>query len=321
MRNFLNKCGKNTLFLIDEFGTGSDPELGGALAETFLEVFFERQSFGIITTHYANLKKMANETNGISNANMRFDSDSLEPEFHLQLGEAGSSFTFEVAQKMGIPYRLINRSKKKVEGGKIKFDKSIAKLQQERSKLTKTNKKLRVEQLKAAENKEELDKKNARVQQKLEDYQELYDNNQQLIHLGRKFDKLSKAYYHSKNKKQLISEALKIAEIENSKREKQTKKQHKREHQRKHKIRQEAQKQLKPIRQQKEIRKKKEVEKAKKAEKQRLASLKANDRVRLEGSRAIGTIDKIEKDKAIINYGMFTTEAPLTKIELVQKAK
>ena len=123
MKHFLRKCNDKTLFLIDEFGTGSDPELGGALAETFLEVFYEKESFGIITTHYANLKKMAQETEAISNANMLFDSKTLEPLFKLHLGEAGSSFTFEVAQKNGIPYSLINRSKKKVERGKIRFDK------------------------------------------------------------------------------------------------------------------------------------------------------------------------------------------------------
>lgn len=85
---------------------------------------------------------MANENPAIVNANMMFDNNSLEPIFKLKLGEAGSSFTFEVAQKNGIPYSIINRSKKKVERGKIRFDKSIAKLQHERSQLTKTKHKL-----------------------------------------------------------------------------------------------------------------------------------------------------------------------------------
>ena len=134
MNNFLKKCTKQTLFLIDEFGTGSDPELGGALAETFLEVFYEREAFGIITTHYSNLKLLANELPHIQNANMLFDEKTLLPIFKLVIGQAGSSFTFEVAQKNGIPYSLINRSKKKIERGKIRFDKTIAKLQKERSK-------------------------------------------------------------------------------------------------------------------------------------------------------------------------------------------
>ena len=100
---FFKKCDDNTLFLIDEFGTGSDPELGGALAEVILEDFYERKSFGLITTHYANLKLLADELPAMLNANMQFDDKTLEPVFKLILGEAGSSFTFEVAQKNGIP--------------------------------------------------------------------------------------------------------------------------------------------------------------------------------------------------------------------------
>ena len=107
------------MFLIDEFGTGSDPELGGALAETFLEVFYEREAFGIITTHYSNLKLLANELPYMENANMLFNEKSLEPMYKLVVGQAGSSFTFEVAQKNGIPYSLINKSKKKIERGKV----------------------------------------------------------------------------------------------------------------------------------------------------------------------------------------------------------
>ncbi|KKK87908.1 hypothetical protein LCGC14_2748530, partial [marine sediment metagenome] len=118
-------CDEHTLFLIDEFGTGSDPELGGALAETFLEVFYERGSYGIITTHYANLKMMANETDAITNANMLFDASTLEPLYKLHLGEAGSSFTFEVAQKNGIPYSLINRSNCLLSGFASPFCKYI----------------------------------------------------------------------------------------------------------------------------------------------------------------------------------------------------
>ena len=321
MRYFLKKCDKNTLFLIDEFGTGTDPELGGALAETFLEVFFERKSFGIITTHYANLKKMASETPGINNANMRFDCKSLEPEFKLQMGEAGSSFTFEVAQQNGIPYSLINRSKKKVERGKIRFDKSIAKLQQERSKLSKTTAALEKEKLKTTKHKKSLEDKSSKIQQKLEDFQELYDSNQQLIYLGRKLDNLSENYFQNKNKKKLISEFLKLVAIENSKRKRKSKKQKAKEKQQQQKIQKEAEKKLVEIRKKKKAEEKRAKQKAKEEEIKRIASFDIDDRVRLEGSNAVGTIDRIEKGKALINYGMFTTEADLEKLELVKSAK
>ena len=148
MNYFLKKCNSKTLFLIDEFGTGSDPELGGALAETFLEVFYEREAFGIITTHYSILKLLANELPNIQNANMMFDEKTLEPIYKLALGQAGSSFTFEVAQKNGIPYSLINKSKKKIERGKVRFDQTIVKLQKERSKLEKTERSLKVNEQK-----------------------------------------------------------------------------------------------------------------------------------------------------------------------------
>lgn len=94
MNYFLRKCNEKTLFLIDEFGTGSDPELGGALAEAFLEVFYERGSYGIITTHYANLKMLANELPAITNANMLFDAHSLKPLFKLPHGRSRKFFHF-----------------------------------------------------------------------------------------------------------------------------------------------------------------------------------------------------------------------------------
>ena len=99
MNYFLKKCNDKTLFLIDEFGTGSDPDLGGALAEVFLEEFYHREAYGIITTHYTNLKILANELPNATNANMLFDEKTLMPMYKLHLGQAGSSFTFEVAQK------------------------------------------------------------------------------------------------------------------------------------------------------------------------------------------------------------------------------
>ena len=166
MRNFLRKCNNNTLFLIDEFGTGSDPELGGALAEIFLEEFYTKGSFGIITTHYANLKVLANELENVSNANMQFDEKTLEPLYKLFIGQAGSSFTFEVAQKNGIPFSLINKAKKRVEVEKVRLDKTISRLQKERNKLQKTSETLDKEKSKAIEKTESLNEKQQKIQEK-----------------------------------------------------------------------------------------------------------------------------------------------------------
>ncbi len=314
MNHFLKKCNKNTLFLIDEFGTGSDPELGGALAETFLEVFYERDAFGIITTHYTNLKLLADELPDAINANMLFDNKSLEPLYQLHLGEAGSSYTFEVAQKNGIPYSLINRAKKKIERGKVRFDKTIANLQKERSNLRKTSESLKTEEQKARVESKQLEEVNARVQEKLESYQELFDSNQKLISLGKKFDSLSEKYFNNKQKKQLIDEMMKLVMVENSKRKKLAPKVKKVVKAKEQKIIKEVEEKVEVIRE----RKKEEKEKAKRLPPPKpKVILKIGDRVRMIDGRAVGTIDTIEKNKAIVNYGIFTTNVSLTELEKV----
>jgi DNA mismatch repair protein MutS2 len=315
MNYFLKKCNNKTLFLIDEFGTGSDPELGGALAETFLEEFYHREAFGIITTHYTNLKILANELPFAQNANMLFDEKSLEPMYKLILGQAGSSFTFEVAQKNGIPFGLINRAKKKIEGGKVRFDKTIATLQKERSKLEKTSLTLKEEESKAREESKKMENINAKIQEKLERYQELYDANQRLIYMGQKIDDISEKYFNNKDKKLLIGEFLKMVEIENSKRKKVTLKEKKAKEIIEKKVIEEVQVKVEEIREKKkeERKKKKEIELIKPK-----VVLKVGDRVRMLDGKSVGTIDKIEKNKAIVNYGIFTSKVSLEELEFVQ---
>ncbi|KEZ94583.1 endonuclease MutS2 [Nonlabens ulvanivorans] len=315
MRGFLKKADDKTLFLIDEFGTGSDPELGGALAESMLEELYSRKSFGIITTHYTNLKMLANELPEMTNANMLFDAQSLEPIYKLQLGEAGSSFTFEVAQKNGIPYSLINKAKKKVERGKIRFDKSIAALQKERSNLRKNNEALREREIKATQKVNKLDDTQDRVQQKLLDFQEMYDSYQRYIQLGKKFDGLAKDFSNNKKKKLLVDELMKMVITENVKRQPAPKKteakKHKQEQGKKKQLENEVIQKVAKIREQKKKNPKPVV-----APKPKV-TLKKNDRVRLLDSKSVGTIDQIEKGKATVNYGMFTTIVSVEQLEKV----
>ena len=316
MNYFLRKCNSRTLFLIDEFGTGSDPELGGALAETFLEVFYERKAFGIITTHYSNLKLLANELPYMQNANMLFNERSLEPMYKLVIGQAGSSFTFEVAQKNGIPYSLINKSKKKIERGKVRFDATIAKLQKERSKLERTERSLKENEKKKLSEADKLEEINAKVQKKLENFQELYDTNQRLIYLGQKVNDLAEKFQDNNKKRELMGELFRLVQIENSKRKKGSAKEKRAEKAKETQIRKEAEKKVDLIRKKKKAAKKKDVvvEKPK-------PILKVGDRVRMHDGRAIGSIDTIEKNKAIVNYGMFTTNVNLDLLELVEAKK
>lgn len=317
MNYFLRKCNKNTLFLIDEFGTGSDPELGGSLAEAFLEVFYDRKAFGIITTHYSNLKLLANELPYMRNANMLFNERTLEPIYKLVIGQAGSSFTFEVAQKNGIPYSLINKAKKKIERGKIRFDATIAKLQKQRSRLERTEQSLKENEKKKQSEADKLEEINQKVQKKLESFQELYDSNQRLIYLGQKVNDLADKFQNNNKKRELMSELFRLIQIENSKKKKVSAKQKRVEKAKEAQIKKEAEKKVNLIRQKKKKAKQKQKEKPLPPK----PVLKIGDRVRMHDGRAIGSIDEIKKGKAIVNYGIFTTNVNIDLLELVEVKK
>ncbi|SEB54186.1 DNA mismatch repair protein MutS2 [Tenacibaculum sp. MAR_2009_124] len=328
MRHFLRKCNENTLFLIDEFGTGSDPELGGSLAEIFLEEFYNKKAFGIITTHYANLKVLANELDNVTNANMQFNERTLEPTYKLLIGQAGSSFTFEVAQKNGIPYSLINRAKKRVENEKIRLDKTISKLQKERNRLQKTSDTLEKQKSKEQEHLENLNNKEQRLREKLEGFQELYDSNQRMLSLGRFINELLNKYFQTNNKKELSANFFKWVTSEKTKftkknpPKKKTKTEKKQdeiaEKKQKEAIKKVEQEVLKKV---VKVREEKKIEAAKIAKAKAEYVFKIGDKVRLVDGNAVGTIDKIEKKKAFVNYGFFTTEAKIEQLELVQRAK
>ena len=328
MRYFLRKCNENTLFLIDEFGTGSDPELGGALAEIFLEEFYHKKAFGIITTHYSNLKVLANELENVTNANMQFDERSLEPLYKLFVGQAGSSFTFEVAQKNGIPFSLINKAKKRVETEKVRLDKTISKLQKERNRLQKNSDNLEKQKSKEQEHLDNLQEKEQRIQNKLAGFQELYDQNQKMLSLGRKTNELLNKYFQTNNKKELNLNFNKWVADEKVKYIKKNPVKPKTKAQ-KQKAKVAVKKQQEVIKKVEkevlekvvEVRKEKKIEAAKIAKAKSEYVYKLNDRVRIIDSNSVGTIDKIDKKSVTINYGIFTTKTSVDKLELVEKAK
>ena len=144
MKHFMENANGKTLFFIDELGSGSDPNLGGAFAEVIMEELARRNSYGVVTTHYLNLKVMANHTKGILNGAMQFDEVNLLPLYKLVTGKPGSSYTFAIAQRIGLPQHLINRARKLVEDDHFKLDKllnsteqDLQQLQQEKTSLAK----------------------------------------------------------------------------------------------------------------------------------------------------------------------------------------
>lgn len=114
MRYFLEHADKQTLVLIDEFGTGTDPQFGGPIAEAILQTLNEKRIRGVFTTHYSNLKNFASQSQGLENASMLFDNVGMKPLYILQVGKPGSSFAFEIAQKIGLPHAVIALAKEKV---------------------------------------------------------------------------------------------------------------------------------------------------------------------------------------------------------------
>ncbi|HNF29731.1 MAG TPA: DNA mismatch repair protein MutS [Chitinophagaceae bacterium] len=122
MKHFIEMANGKTLFFIDELGSGSDPVLGGAFAEVILEELCKKHAMGIVTTHYLNLKVMANHTKGIINGAMAFDEKNLKPMYVLTIGKPGSSYTFAIAQRIGLSPHLISKAKALVDDNHFKLD-------------------------------------------------------------------------------------------------------------------------------------------------------------------------------------------------------
>lgn len=125
MKQFLRSCNEDTLILIDEFGTGTEPMLGGAIAEAILRKLNESGTYGVLTTHYTNLKHYAVSEEGILNGAMLFDTQHMNPLFQLEIGKPGSSFAFEIARKIGLPENILQDATGKIGKKHIDFDKNL----------------------------------------------------------------------------------------------------------------------------------------------------------------------------------------------------
>ncbi len=186
MKRFLTVANKRTLLLLDEFGTGSDPDLGGALAEVFFEELYNRKSFGVITTHYSNIKLKADELQNAVNGCMLFNTETLEPLYKFSMGQPGSSFTFEVAQINGIPISLIDEAKTRMDERKVKLDRLLNELQKEKTYLERLNKDHIDAQKLADEARLSFVDRKERLDEKLKAQQELSERNNKYINAGKK---------------------------------------------------------------------------------------------------------------------------------------
>ena len=221
MKHFLQVSNRRTLLLLDEFGTGSDPDLGGALAEVFFENLYNKKSFGVITTHYANIKLKADQLKNAINGCMLFDTETLEPMYKFSIGQPGSSFTFEVAQINGIPLELIEEAKTRLDARKVSMDSLLSELQREKTYLERLNNEHIEAQELAQKAKNEYLEKKERFEAKLKTQQETIEINNKFITSGKKLKQFIDRYQTKNRKKDankpLIDEVTKYISLEKSK--------------------------------------------------------------------------------------------------------
>jgi DNA mismatch repair protein MutS2 len=169
MKHFIENANGKTLFFIDELGSGSDPSLGGAFAEVIMLELLKKHSYGVVTTHYLNLKVMAGKTTGIVNGAMAFDEKRLQPQFQLIVGKPGSSYTFSIAERIGLDKRLIEKAKSLVDEDQYRLDKLLNRTEQDLRDIAKKDKELH-----------HLIKENERLQKEMEKIMDKEKHRQQV---------------------------------------------------------------------------------------------------------------------------------------------
>jgi len=292
MKFFLEHANRRTLVLLDEFGTGSDPELGGALAEVFFEELYGKKTFGVITTHFSPIKVKASQLRNAVNGCMLFDTLTLAPTYQLSMGEPGSSFTFEVAKMNGISEDLLNRARKKVDGKKVKMDQLLSDLQRQKTELQLAMK-LTAEQHERARKEEEGFKgKLEKLELKLERQQLLSDRNNKYLHLGKKMDTFVGSFVLRSKNKELLEEIKKFIAMEKTNRMESAQKK----------------------KAETEIRQRQE--KKKKLVQDRTLMIQGAT-VRLERTRQVGEIIDVLGETATVAFGNFKTKVELNKLILI----
>lgn len=296
MRTFLEVANRRSLLLLDEFGTGSDPELGGALAEVFFEELYRKKSFGVITTHYANIKLKAAELANAINGCMLFDKDSLAPTYKLDVGQPGSSFTFEVATINGISPDLIERAKSRLDDNKVKLDSLIADLQKEKSSYSQLNLRAVKAETEAKKARRSFEERQSKLEKRLKTQQEFTEANNSFIHKGKKLSSFIDRYDlrpKSATNKTLLEDVRKYLAVEKTR--------------------------IVDAQKSEALKRKAEAKKAPKKVKPKHELIKIGSTVRLtRGGKQRGTVMELEGDKAIVAFGMFKTKVSITDLVFIK---
>ena len=223
MKYFLEVANHQSLLLLDEFGTGSDPELGGALGEVFFEQIYQLKSFGVITTHYGNIKLKASELPHAQNGCMLFNEKNLQPLYQFSIGQPGSSFTFEVAQMNGISKELIEDAKSRLDQKKVKLDTLLNSLQKERNQLLEKSRKFDRVSTEAIRAKAEYESKESKLDSRLTQVNQVTEVNSKQLQAGKKMLQFIERFNAKSRKKDvntlLFQELTQFLRMEKSKTE------------------------------------------------------------------------------------------------------
>ncbi len=293
MKHFIEVANRRSMVLLDEFGTGSDPDLGGALAEVFFEELYRKNSFGVITTHYSNIKLKAASLPKAMNACMLFNTETLEPTYQLSIGQPGSSFTFEVAEINGIPMELIDRAKKKLSKQKVQMDELLASLQEEKTRFEHLSQTARDAGVMASKTIDEYDGKLDKLQQRIEKQQTTIERNNKYLNHGKRMGQFIESYNLRSKNKELLDEVKKYIAMEKTKMDEERK----------------QRSLVKKVKQQKEHEEKAQVRKE---------SIKVGSLVRLVNTKQTGRVLELEKDQAVVAIGVFKTKVDVAKLDWIQ---
>ena len=289
MKFFTTMVEKNTLFLIDEFGTGTEPQFGGAIAEAILEELNSQKAFGVINTHYGNLKQMAEQTPGIVNGAMRFDGGKLEPMYELEIGKPGSSFALEIARKIGLPGHVLQKAKEKVGVEQVQLEKLLGQLEKEKKEFLDKNR--------------EISRKEKELQQTVQEYQELRD------FIENKRNQLLKEA--KEEAKQLLSHANQqieatIRQIKESKAEKETTRL--------------ARQQLEEVKNKVKLKPQEAQAGAEKAAIKVVGgTIEPGDLIRIKGQNTVGEVMDIKGKDVEIRIGELKSKVKLNRLEKISR--
>ncbi len=304
MKYFVRNCDNRSLLLIDEFGSGTEPNIGGAIAESLLNHFNQKKAFGVITTHYTNIKNFAEENEGIINGAMLYDRHLMQPLFRLEIGNPGSSFAIEIARKIGLPESVIAEATEKAGKDLVDMDKYLQDIVRDKRYW-------------------EAKRQNIRQKEKrLEEITEKYEQELTLLAKEKK-EAMKEAKRESKRLLEQANSAIEntIRKIKEAQAEKiQTKEVRKEFEQFKENFDSEEMDDTafnKRIERLRKLKKGKE----KTSRKEEKESIKIGSTVRVKGQGGYGQVIEIKKDNVVIALGQFKLPAKLNQLEIVSNNK